>query len=98
MLYVGMTDNLIRRMNEHKTGKFRNSFTVKYNISQLLYFEKLNNKHAAAIREKQLKGWIRAKKIELIKILNPRFKDLSENWYITRDPSLAKAFNLFFSV
>lgn len=62
VFYVGMTNNLARRMHEHKIGKFENAFTEKYQIGELAYFEKLNNKHQAANRERQIKELLRAKK------------------------------------
>lgn len=82
VFYIGMTNNLVRRMHEHKIGKFKNAFTLKYKIHKLVYFEKLNNKHKAANREKQLKGLLRSKKLELIKSFNPKFRDLSEMWQL----------------
>lgn len=87
VLYIGMTNSLPKRMHQHKTGKFDNSFTKKYQVYKLIYFEKLNNRHKAAKREKQIKGWSRSKKIKLIKLLNPNLKDLSQKWFITWDPS-----------
>ena len=81
VLYVGMAVNLVKRMHEHKTGKFENSFSKKYNICELMYFERLNNKHEAAHREKELKGWTRTKKINIIKTINPDFKDISTQWF-----------------
>lgn len=89
VLYVGMANNLVRRMKEHKSGKFENSFTKKYNINKLAYFERLNNKHEAANREKQLKGLLRAKKLQLIKKFNPELSGLSKYFYLPWDPSLA---------
>jgi len=76
-LYTGMTNNLARRDFEHK-NKLLEGFTKKYNINKLVYFEVFNNPDDAIRREKQIKGWLRKKKIELIESLNPEWKDLSE--------------------
>jgi putative endonuclease len=76
VLYVGVTDNLIRRVIEHKFG-FGSDFTRKYNVKYLVYFEEYGYINLAIAREKELKGWIRRKKIDLIKKENPLFSDLS---------------------
>ena len=76
-LYIGITNNLMRRMAEHKSGQIK-GFTAKYNIGRLAYFEEYNNPRDAIIREKQLKGWLRRKKIHLINSVNPNWDDLSE--------------------
>ena len=76
-LYVGITNNLVKRVYEHK-NKFVEGFTKKYNITKLVYFEDTNDVTAAIEREKQLKGWLRSKKIVLIESTNPSWKDLSE--------------------
>ncbi len=78
-LYIGITNNLIRRVYEHK-NKLVDGFTKKYNINRLVYFEETTDVYSAIAREKQIKGWVRKKKIELIKTTNPKFKDLSEDW------------------
>ena len=80
LLYVGVTDDLLRRVYEHK-HKLNEGFTKKYNINKLVYFESTNDVTVAIAREKQIKGMLRSKKIELIKTMNPEFKDLSEGWY-----------------
>jgi putative endonuclease len=79
-LYTGVTNNLERRVQEHKSKKTP-GFTAKYNITQLAYFEETNDVQAAIAREKQIKGWLRIKKIELIESLNPDWRDLSKDWY-----------------
>jgi len=79
-LYTGITNNLIRRVYEHKS-KIIEGFTKKYNITKLVYFEETNDVQAAIKREKQIKGWLRKKKIELIEAANPEWKDLSEEWF-----------------
>ncbi len=78
VLYTGVTNNLERRVYEHKHG-LGSSFTKKYNLHKLLYFEVSDNVHFAIEREKQIKGGSRNKKIELINGLNPNWKDLSED-------------------
>ena len=78
-LYIGVTNDLTRRMYEHKQG-LGGQFTTRYRITQLLYFEETRDIHAALAREKQLKGWTRAKKLELIASDNPRWIDLSADW------------------
>ena len=78
-LYTGVTNNLQRRVYEHKEKIFK-GFTAKYNITKLVYFEILNDINSAKRREKQIKGWLRKKKIDLIETTNPEWKDLSEEW------------------
>ena len=79
-LYTGVTNDLTRRVYEHK-HKLVAGFTSRYNITRLVYFEATSDVHAALSREKQIKGWLRAKKISLIESLNPEWEDLSERWY-----------------
>jgi len=79
-LYTGMTNELKRRVYEHKQ-KLIKGFTSKYSINKLVYYESCNDVKAAIAREKQIKGWTRKKKIELIEKENPEWKDLSEDWY-----------------
>lgn len=79
-LYVGMTNNLIRRVYEHK-HKLADGFTKKYNITWLAYYEEAVTAEAALTREKQIKGWLRKKKISLIESVNPHWKDLAMDWY-----------------
>lgn len=73
-LYVGVTNNLDRRIHEHAAK--RTHFTARYNINKLIYFEKFSDSLDAIAAEKKIKGWTRKKKIELIKSMNPQFKDL----------------------
>ena len=75
-LYVGVTNNLVKRVWEHK-NKVVKGFTEKYNINKLVYYEITDSIESAIIREKQLKNWHRDWKINLIKEINPEFKDLS---------------------
>ena len=79
-LYTGVTNDLERRVYEHKQ-KVVPGFTVKYRITRLVYFEVTQDIHAAIAREKQIKGWLRAKKMALIESANPEWKDLSVGWY-----------------
>ena len=74
--YIGVTNNLLRRIQEHKTKAIK-GFTSKYNIKKLVYFELTENIEDALNREKQLKNWKRQWKIDLVKKDNPEFKDLS---------------------
>lgn len=76
VFYIGITNNLERRIVEHKSWEIP-WFTQKYHITQLLYFEESQSRNDAIAREKQLKWWSRKKKIELIKNNNPTMKDLS---------------------
>lgn len=78
-LYVGVTNDLKRRLFEHK-NKMLPGFTEKYNVDKLVYFEKTSDVKSAIQREKNLKKWKRSWKNELIKKFNPTFKDLSEEW------------------
>ena len=79
-LYTDVTSNLMRRVHEHK-NKLIEGFASKYNIHILVYYESTSNVHAALAREKQIKGWLRSKKIALIESMNPKWKDLSEEWF-----------------
>jgi putative endonuclease len=78
-LYTGVTNNLQRRVYEHKEKIFK-GFTAKYNITKLVYFEIFNDINSAIRPEKQIKGWLRKKKIDLIETTNPEWNDLSEEW------------------
>ncbi|GAB4251479.1 MAG: GIY-YIG nuclease family protein [Ekhidna sp.] len=75
-LYVGVTSNLIARVTEHREKKYPRSFTAKYNLYKLVYFENFHSIEEAIAREKQLKGGSRQKKIDLIQSTNPDWKDL----------------------
>ncbi len=79
-LYTGVTNNLMRRVDEHKR-KLVPGFTTKYNITQLVYYEVTPDIRVAISCEKQIKGWLRAKKIALVEELNPKWEDLSAGWY-----------------
>lgn len=77
MLYTGVTQNILKRLLEHK-DKVVAGFTARYNLKKLVYFETCDNFNLAIAREKQIKGWLRKKKIELIEKSNPLWKDLSD--------------------
>jgi putative endonuclease len=79
-LYIGVTNNLERRLFEHKS-KLREGFTKRYNIDRLVYFEQTEDVLSAITREKQLKSWNRSKKIALVESVNPTWEDLSAEWY-----------------
>ena len=76
VLYTGVTNNLLRRVYEHKTHADPESFTARYDVTKLVYFEETTDSYAAISREKQIKGGSRKKKNELIAQMNPEWKDL----------------------
>ena len=78
-LYVGVTNSIVRRVREHKNHIFE-GFTAKYNIDRLVWYETYPYIRTAILREKQLKGWVREKKIQLIEKMNPTWRDLSAEW------------------
>lgn len=77
-LYVGVTSNLVKRVYEHKQD-FVEGFTKKYKIHNLVYFEETNTAEEAIRKEKQIKAWRRAWKVELIEKNNPKWEDLYKN-------------------
>jgi len=79
-LYLGMTNNLFRRVLEHKSGEVP-GFATQYGCNRLVYYEGFDDVLKAIDREKQLKGWIRAKKMALVESMNPRWQDLAEKWW-----------------
>ena len=79
VMYIGMTNNLERRLHEHK-NKLVEGFTKKYNVHKLVYYEHGNDVHAAIAREKEIKKWRREKKNNLVITMNPEWKDLSLEW------------------
>lgn len=76
VLYTGLTDNIARRTQEHQTRQY-DGFTKRYNADKLVYYEELLNDSEAIAREKQIKGWLRKKKIDLINSINPDWVDLT---------------------
>ena len=80
VLYIGVTSDLEARMRAH-IGKVQpKSFTARYHVNRLMYYEQFDDVLVAIAREKQLKGWTRAKKEALIATRNPRWEDLSAGW------------------
>ncbi len=75
-LYTGMTNNLARRVQQHKDGQVR-GFAAKYKTHKLVYYETFRRPIEAIEREKQVKGWLRARKVALIESVNPKWQDLS---------------------
>ncbi len=89
-LYIGVTNDLVRRTYEHR-HKLGGGFTKKYNISKLVYYESTGDIRSAITREKQIKGWLRSKKVALIESMNPYWVDLAADWQenlTAPDPSL----------
>ena len=86
-LYTGVTNDLERRVAEHKARRGE-GFTAKYNCTQLAFYEEFPNVNDAIAAEKKIKGWTRAKKIALIESKNPHWDDLSGAWRPQPDPSL----------
>lgn len=80
VLYVGVTNDIESRVQEHKNKLYKNSFTAKFNCDKLVYLEEFDNGTQAAIREKQMKKWNRQWKINLIEEINPGWMDISMNW------------------
>ena len=79
-LYIGMTNNLMRRVQDHRQGRIE-GFTATYKITRLIYAEPHAEVRDAIAREKQLKGWTRAKKLGLIAASNPDWRDLADAWH-----------------
>src|SRR5579864_220614 len=79
-LYTGITGNLIQRVRRHILG-IASRFTTKYRLDRLVYFERFEDVHNAIEREKEIKGWLRIKKIALIVSVNPAWRDLSLEWF-----------------
>ena len=89
-LYIGVTNDLVRQAYEHR-HKLVDGFTKKYNVSKLVYYEVTEEIESAIVREKQIKGWLRRKKVALVESSNPYRVDLAEAWDgspVTPDPSL----------
>ncbi len=79
VLYTGVTNDLERRVQQHKE-KVTEGFTAKYNVTKLVYYEDNQHIRAAIEREKQIKGWLRKRKVALIESMNPNWRDLSRDW------------------
>ncbi len=80
VLYTGVTNDLARRVGEHKRG-VPTGFTSRHHITRLVYFEVYTDVRDAIAREKQLKGWVRLRKIRLIQARNPTWEDLAQRWF-----------------
>jgi putative endonuclease len=80
VLYVGVTNDIQRRVWEHKTG-LNPGFTSKYHVDRLVFIEETSDISDAIEREKEIKGWRREKKVALIECENPKWVDLSQDWY-----------------
>jgi putative endonuclease len=85
-MYVGVTKNLERRVFEHKQ-KLVEGFTKRYNINKLVYYDHTTDVRVAIQREKQIKGWVRKRKNELVSTANPEWNDVSRDWF-EKDSSL----------
>ena len=79
MLYIGVTNSLESRMIQHKEKRMA-GFASRYNMTKLTYFEEFGDIRDAIAREKQLKGWRRSRKMDLIRSMNPRLRDLANDW------------------
>jgi putative endonuclease len=77
-LYVGVTGNLVRRVLQHRSREAE--YTTRHAITRLVYYEPTENILGAIAREKQIKGWTRRRKLELIETLNPHWMDMAEDW------------------
>jgi len=91
-LYIGVTGNLHRRIRQHKQHAIE-GFTAKYKVERLLHFEVFHEVLNAIAREKQLKLWTRAKKIALLEKRNPKWEDLSRDWFAESDEELRGKFH-----
>lgn len=81
VFYAGITNDLLNRDHQHKTKFNKESFTAKYNINKIVYYEEFGDVYMAIEREKQIKNLVRKKKIELIESINPKWEDLVEKYY-----------------
>ena len=81
VLYTGVTNSIFKREDQHKNKISKNSFSARYNIEKVVYYEMCSDIRVAIAREKQIKGWVRKKKIDLINSINPEWKDfVEESW------------------
>ena len=79
-LYTGVTNDIVRRVREHRQGR-QGGFTTRYRLNRLVYVEQTECISAALVREKQIKGWTRRRKLALIATLNPSWTDLAACWF-----------------
>ncbi len=84
VLYTGVTNNIWFRVLTHKQKK-QPGFTKKYNVTRLVYYEETSDIYVALEREKEIKGWRRSKKINLVESLNSTWEDLAEEWFSEED-------------
>ena len=80
VLYIGVTNDLRRRVYEHKHHLIK-GFTDRYEVTKLVYYEETSDIKEAISREKQIKGWLREKKKPLVKSINPTWRDFAKEWY-----------------
>src|SRR3954464_9123445 len=80
-IYVGVTNDLVRRIWEHRGGMVA-GFTRRYGVYKVVYYEELRDPSGAISREKQIKGWARVKKVAMIESVNPEWNNLAENWFV----------------
>lgn len=81
VLYTGVTNNILNRDDQHKRKINKSSFTAKYNVDKVVYYETYDNIGDAIAREKQIKGWLRQKKLDLINSVNPKWEDMiKKSW------------------
>ncbi|MDR3745232.1 MAG: GIY-YIG nuclease family protein [Acidobacteriaceae bacterium] len=85
-IYTGVTNDMMVRVKQHKSADDPKSFTAQYGIDKLVYFERFQYIDTAIAREKEIKGWLRSKKIALIVQHNPTWQDLSEDWGKPMEP------------
>ena len=85
-LYTGVTNDLPLRIRQHKTAENPKSFTARYKINKLVHYERFEYIQNAIAREKQIKGWLRIKKLQLIAATNPTWRDLSFDWGQPTEP------------
>ena len=83
-LYIGVTNDLVRRVREHQLGTGA-MFTRRYRVTKLVYYEQTSDVRSAIAREKQLKGWSRKRKVDLIETNNPGWRDLAMDWFAQRN-------------
>lgn len=89
MLYVGVTNDIQFRVFQHKTKQVK-GFTQRYNLFKLVYAEPFADVRDAIAREKQIKGWLRARKVALINSRNPGWKDIAADWFKNPNPPATK--------
>jgi len=80
-LYTGVTSDLERQVYEHK-NELLPGFTKRYKMHKLIYFEEFSSSRSAIVREKEIKGWIRKKKVDLVNSSNPEWNDLAKDWFV----------------